>query len=454
MIRIQPLKHLLLFSLFTLIHVQLFGQKVSIAFVGDVMQHGPQIKGAYNAKLDQYEYDPSFQFVKPYISSADLSIANLEVTHNGKPYSGYPQFSAPDDLSDALKRAGFGVIVTANNHSCDGGAKGVVRTLDVLDSLKIPHTGTFRSKAERDATYPLIVEKKGIKIAILNYTYGTNGLFVKEPLIVNYIDSASIKKDVEKAKKQADYIICTIHWGNEYQSKPNAYQKHWEKYIYEQGVDMIIGSHPHVIQPIERKVVDGKERLTAYSLGNFVSNQRDRYKNGGLMVFADIEKVDSNVKLKDVTYRFAYVHTKLVGTFKHYYILPSYDYSKDSGFIDGEDLKAMQLFLDDSRKLFAANNIGNVKEAPVDSNEFVDLLLEGYYSILIQEQTKYNKLLPRENMDYAHRYVDPEGKAYWLCGMNKSKQAAEQNRFLLEAMKVKGDLKVVYVTRKALKIVE
>lgn len=446
-------KHLLLFS-FLLVQLFSFSQQVNIGFVGDIMQHGPQIKGAYNAKLDQYEYDPSFQFVKPFLEKVDLAIGNLEVTHAGKPYSGYPQFSAPDDLSSALIRAGFDVLLTANNHSCDGGAKGVVRTLDVLDSLKILHTGTFRNKAERELNYPLIVEKKGIKIAILNYTYGTNGLFVKDPLIINYIDSASIKRDVAKAKNQADYVICTIHWGNEYQSKPSAYQKHWEKYIYEQGVDMIIGSHPHVIQPIERKVVAGKERLTAYSLGNFVSNQRDRYKNGGLMLFTSIEKNNSAVELKKVNYRFAYVHTKEVGDYKHYYILPTYDYSKDSSFITGTDLAAMNLFLSDSRKLFKENNVGNIIENKDSANVFVDLLLTGYYSVLISEQTKYNKKMDRENLDYAHRYVDPNGKAYWLCGMNDNKTAAFQNRFLLESMKVKGDLKIVYVNQTGLKIIE
>ncbi len=448
------LKHLLLFSLFVVSHFFLFGQKVSLAFVGDVMQHGPQIKGAYNEKLDQYEYDPSFQFVKPYIEAVDLAIANLEVTHNGKPYSGYPQFSAPDDLSDALKRAGFDVLLTANNHSCDGGAKGVIRTLNVLDSLKVAHTGTFRSKEERDRNYPLIMERKGVKIAILNYTYGTNGLFVKAPLIINYLDSTTIKQDVKKAQFEADYVICTVHWGNEYQSKPNIYQRNWEKFIYEQGVDMIIGSHPHVIQPIERKIVDGKERLTAYSLGNFVSNQRDRYKNGGLMVFPDIEKSANATILKDVNYRFAYVHTKLVGNFKHYYILPAYSYEKDSGFIGGEDLKAMDLFLADSRKLFKENNKGAIKETVGDTNTFIDALLIGYYTVLITEQTKYNKKMERENLDYAHRYVDPTGRAFWLCGMNNSMQAAINNRFLLESMKVKGELKIAFVTRNGIKIVE
>ncbi len=428
----------------------LFGQQLNISFVGDVMQHGPQIKGAYNSKLDHYEYDPSFQFVKPFIEKSDISVANLEVTHAGKPYSGYPQFSAPDELSSALKRAGFDVLVTANNHSCDGGAKGVIRTLDVLDSLKILHTGTFRNKAEREKNYPLIIEKKGLRVAILNYTYGTNGLFVKEPLLINYIDSAIIRKDVEKAKKSADYIICLMHWGNEYQSLPSAYQKYWEKFVYAQGVDMIIGSHPHVLQPIERKTIDGKERLTAYSLGNFVSNQRDRYKNGGLMLFTTIEKEETGVKLKKVNYRFAYVHTKQVGEFKHYYILPSYDYSKDSSFIQAVDAKAMDLFITDSKKLFSVNNKGDVTESKDSANAFVDLLLSGYYSVKITELTKYNKFIARENLDYAHRYVDANGRAFWLCGMNDNKTAAQQNKFLLESMKIKGDLKVVFVNRNQL----
>ena len=145
--------------------------QLSFLFVGDVMQHGPQIDGAYNKKLDRYEYENSFNYIQPIIQSVDIAVANLEVTHAGKPYKGYPQFSAPDELSAALQKTGFDVILTANNHSCDGGGKGVTRTLDVLDKLGILHTGTFRSKKERDANYPLIVNKNGIKVAFLYYSY-------------------------------------------------------------------------------------------------------------------------------------------------------------------------------------------------------------------------------------------------------------------------------------------
>lgn len=158
------------------------------------MQHDGQIAAALNPATNTYDYDDGYKFVKPIINQYDIRVANLEVTLAGKPYKGYPQFSAPDELAEVLVSSGFNVILTSNNHSCDRGDKGVIRTLDVLDELGVMHTGTFRNQAERDANYPLMIEREGMKIALLNYTYGTNGLTVKAPLIVNYIDSAVIKK--------------------------------------------------------------------------------------------------------------------------------------------------------------------------------------------------------------------------------------------------------------------
>ncbi|WP_300664511.1 CapA family protein, partial [Fluviicola sp.] len=181
--------------------------KLQFVFVGDIMQHGGQIAGAYNAKKDAYDYRDCFQFVKPLIQKGDISIANLEVTHAGKPYKGYPQFSAPPELSESLVDAGFNVIITANNHSCDGGAKGVVKTLDVLDRLGVQHTGTFRNKEERNKHYPLLVNKNGFRVVIMNYTYGTNGLSVAAPLIINYIDSAVMLADFKKAREMNPDLI-------------------------------------------------------------------------------------------------------------------------------------------------------------------------------------------------------------------------------------------------------
>lgn len=453
-----------LFSLFLLFFSCLaFSQKegeVSFLFVGDVMQHGPQIEGAFNKVTGSYEYENSLNYIKPVIQSADFAIANLEVTHAGKPYKGYPQFSAPDELSAALQATGFDIILTSNNHSCDGGGKGVLRTLDVLDALGIMHTGTFRNKKERDANYPLIVNKNGIKVAFLNYTYGTNGLTVPSPIIINYIDSAVIKADMLKAKSQADYIICTMHWGDEYKSLPNAYQKHWEKYCYDLGADMVIGGHPHVIQPIERKKVNGEEKLTAWSLGNFVSNQRDRYKNGGMYVVASIQRnqntdgIAAKVELKDANYFLAYVHKRDEGMFKPYYILPEYDYNfLYAQFISPKDLFLMNEFFEDSRKLMTqySKNVNELTLPDFGLTHYYENQLKGYYSVMLVDDPE-SKVL--NNKQLLHKKLAHTGQEIWLSGYCASIEEAQLNKALLQKLGENRTLKIVRISPDGYKLVE
>lgn len=469
MIHIRISKQLWLFSILVLVANNLFSQtdqKLSFLFVGDVMQHGGQIAGAYNKKTDGYDYDDGFKYVKPLIEEKDIAVCNLEVTHAGKPYKGYPQFSAPDDLSKALVDAGFDIILTSNNHSCDGGEKGVIRTLDVLDKLGVKHTGTFRNKAERDKNYPLMIEKNGFKVAFLNYTYGTNGLKVDAPLIINYIDSAVMKEDFAKAKRlNADYIICTMHWGTEYQSLPNDYQKNFEKYSYELGADMIIGGHPHVLQPVEKKIVNKKEKLTVWSLGNYVSNQRDRYKNGGVMVTATIckpvnQNAKSEVVLHDAEYIFTYVHVREEGILKPYYILPEFNYNKyRPDFINPEDLLLMNQYFEDSRKLFADHSKG-VKEKLVDSNSTASNLykayLSGYYSVLIEKTTNTTAPSYANSIisSYIHKIVYQDGTYGYVSGICSTIDQAKGNRSFLRDCKIEKEMKIVFITPKEIKIIE
>lgn len=462
MIHTHTLKQQWLFNiLFVFISTIALSQKegqLSFLFVGDVMQHGPQINGALNPKTGVYEYERSFKFIKPVIESVDVAVANLEVTHAGKPYSGYPQFSAPDELSSALQNTGFDVLLTCNNHSCDGGGRGVIRTLDVLDGLGIVHTGTFRNKKERDANYPLIIDKNGMKVAILNYTYGTNGLVVPAPIIINYIDSSVMKVDFEKAKKNADYIICTLHWGSEYQHLPNEYQKNYEKYCYELGADMVIGGHPHVIQPALTKTIKGEEKLTAWSLGNFVSNQRDRYKNGGMLVQAGIEKnqnIDgkgNHVSLKEANYWLAYVHKREEGVFKPYYILPEFNYNALSpGFLPSSDLDSMNEFFADSRKLMKEHgNLTELTLRDIETNSFYEKELNGYYSVQLEHKPiKENRLLN----DLVHIVSDSSGEQVWLSGNCDTLEEAEINKQLLLKIGADAFLKIVRVTPDGIKVV-
>lgn len=278
---------------------------VRLVFAGDVMGHDMQITGAWRDGGDScYNYHPSFQWVKEYISSADIAVANLEVTLAGTPYRGYPQFSSHQSLAYALRDAGFDVLLTANNHTLDRGRRGMVRTLTVLDSIRMPHTGTFKDSAEWETGHPLVVEKNNFRFAILNYTYGTNGIAVEKPNVVNYIDTVSMAADLAKAGRlKPDYIIVCIHWGVEYENKENAAQRKIAEFLARHGCNLIVGGHPHVVQPIAR-VPDGAgdSVAVAYSLGNFISNQRDRYRDGGITLDVTLIKTGGAVKLHSIGY--------------------------------------------------------------------------------------------------------------------------------------------------------
>lgn len=267
-----------------------------LLFAGDIMGHAPQIKSAETGK-NQYDYTPCFRFVRPLLERADLAIGNLELTLPGKPpYTGYPMFRSPDALADALNRAGFDFLVTANNHSNDSRGPGVTHTLDALRRLDFLQTGTFKNQQERDAMYPLIVYKNGFKIAFLNCTYGTNGMPTDPPTIVNLIDTVQLANDLVAAQAQRpDFIIAILHWGIEYQLKENEEQRGVAKFLIGHGADLVIGSHPHVVQPIKRETAltpDGqlREALVAYSLGNFISNQTQPNTDGGILFQMDLWK--------------------------------------------------------------------------------------------------------------------------------------------------------------------
>ena len=439
---------------FLLLSLSFYAQeeKLTILFTGDVMQHGPQITGAFNKTSGTYEYDEGFKFIKPIVESKDIAVANLEITHAGKPYKGYPQFSAPDELSYSLKNTGFDILVTANNHSCDGGSKGVIRTLDILDKVGIRHTGTFRNAKEREENYPLMIEEKGIKIALLNYTYGTNGLTVAAPLIINYIDSAQIQKDVAKAKSmQADYIICAIHWGAEYKSLPNNYQKNYEAFCYELGVDMIMGGHPHVLQPIEKKIVEGKERVTAWSMGNFVSNQRDRYKNGGIFINSTLNINKGKVQSADVNYNLFYVHAKQVNGLKPYYLLPDFNYSAYKGFLSEADSTAMALYFSDSRKLFKEHNKGVNEEIISISSKTGKLInnhVNGYYTVMIdpQNQNLKTNLLEADYKIFVSRKIKSDGTYGLFSGVYETKEKAIGQKQFLKDCQLENKMNVVFIS--------
>lgn len=324
------------------------------------MGHSPQINAAFNKETKTYNYDSCFGFVAPIVRAADFAIFNLEVTLAGQPFTGYPAFSSPDALASALKNMGVDCLVTANNHSNDRLGKGLKRTLDVLDTLGLMYTGTYRNKEERDSSVVLLVEVNDIRIAFLNYTYGTNGIPDTPPTIVNLLDTTMMFIDLQQAKAmEPDKIIVFTHWGNEYELLASARQKRQYEWLKNNGADIVIGSHPHVIQPMLWEKTDSTEHLVVYSLGNFVSNQRKRYTDGGAMFQLVLEK-DSigNTSIREAGYYLTWVHTPTENGQRQYYVLPAAQFEWDENFKkDDEAYKQMKLFIEDSRNHLQKHNI-------------------------------------------------------------------------------------------------
>lgn len=263
-------------TIFTNSIIKVDTKPVTIIFSGDLMQHMAQINSA--RKVDgTYCYDSVFVNITPFWKSADFAVVNLETTIgiNNK-YSGYPRFAAPMEIIGSLKRSGVDVIALANNHTCDKGGKGISKTLETIRNENLIHIGVNDSV--------LFLYKYNKRIALFNCTYGLNGLPMPNGFSVNLLDTISMKKHIKIAKKQnATHIIAFIHWGDEYKIKQNANQESIAKWLKSQNVDIVIGSHPHVVQPVDTS------SNVVYSLGNLVSNQRKRYTDGGISIKLTID---------------------------------------------------------------------------------------------------------------------------------------------------------------------
>lgn len=281
----------------------------TLIFFGDAMQHGMQLERAreLGSPSNPYNFDGCFELIAPAVKDADYAVVNLELPLGGGPdYSGYPMFSAPDSYAMALKNAGFDLFLTANNHCLDRKDAGLRRTLTVLDSLKVDHIGTYNDSSERGRLVPFIKEINGIKVGFLNYTYGTNGMTAGSGAEVSYINREKMKNEIEATRKAgAEIIVAMPHWGVEYVLNENDEQRSLADFMLKQGVDIIIGGHPHVVQPM--KVItdadSGKKSLVVYSLGNFISNMTARNTRGGAFVRVVIERdAEGNARFKNAEY--------------------------------------------------------------------------------------------------------------------------------------------------------
>ncbi|MDD4677943.1 MAG: CapA family protein [Tissierellia bacterium] len=333
---------------------------VRIRATGDIMFHPSQLDGAYDYTTDTYDFENSFKAIRDIIREADISIANFEGTTAGNEiyaYQGYPLFNAPDEALDAIKNAGFDILSTANNHSLDTRKAGIIRTIEQIKARGMEPIGTFKEKPE---TRVLIKDVKGIKFAFLSYTEMVNGLesvLAPEDLdaMVNIIDETKMKEDIAYAKdNNADVIIAFLHWGDEYSRVQAQRQEILADMLFRSGVDIILGSHPHVIQPTQTLDYDGKTKFVAYSMGNFISNQRvetlvpygltehvSKYTEDGIIIDIEIEKKGSTkeVSIENINYipLWVYKGVKENGTAEHV-VYPIMDYI-ESAELD-EDSKA------------------------------------------------------------------------------------------------------------------
>ncbi|MDQ2086116.1 CapA family protein [Herbivorax sp. ANBcel31] len=283
-------------------------QTITITAVGDIMCHNSNLESAFNPETGKYDFTKAFEHVKEYIEHGDLAIANLETVTAGEEekYTSFPYFNTPDSILEALKYAGFDVLVTANNHALDRKKDGVLRTIEKINENGMIHVGTLaKPEDERFIT----VDVKGFKVSIIAYSYSCNGNspFLSEEerkYMLNLIDEEKIKEDIKSAKEiDSDVIIAYMHWGNEYHRTPNVHQEELASKIFDWGADIILGTHPHVIQKSEVLEVEGKDRYIIYSMGNFISNfrredQAERpnkiYTEDGVIVRITLEKRNEN----------------------------------------------------------------------------------------------------------------------------------------------------------------
>lgn len=305
-------------------------EEMTLLAVGDIMFHSPQVRAAYLGE-GNYDFTPTFKYVKEYIESVDVALVNYEtVTLDKKPYSGFPRFNSPKETILALAETGFDIISTANNHSLDGGKPGIVSTLNVIEEYGLKSIGTYETPEEQI----LIEDIRGIKIGFLSYTYGLNGLdslLTKDELsyMINLINEEKIKADIEKTKELGvDLTVLFLHWGNEYHNDPSNYQIELGEKIIEWGGNIIFGSHPHVIQKSET-LSNPQDNYIIYSMGNFLSNQSkvtmgNSLTEDGVMVKLNIEKnfTTGESIIKEVEYIPTWVYKyKSEGKF-NYEILP------------------------------------------------------------------------------------------------------------------------------------
>lgn len=311
-------------------------ETLTLTFVGDIMCYGAQLEEAYDANTNTYDFSRAFEDVKPYLEKADVTVGNLETVLGGEEigYKGYPLFNTPDSFAETLKEVGFDVFTTANNHAFDQGAVGVEKTLDALDKIGIDAVGSYRT--EEDKNKVLIKKVNGWKIAFVSFTYGQNAESSEARQYFNYLTEEEIKNQMEYAReKEPDFIVAMPHWGEEFNTAVNDSQRYFADLLIQEGADLIIGSHPHVLQEMKKKDVKDKEGKTkhvfiAYSMGNFFTNQSEEYSLDQAILTLTVKKGKNGIIISKVDDRAVYMAKPgEFDTINHYQVLDISSYKQE-----------------------------------------------------------------------------------------------------------------------------
>lgn len=304
--------------------------EVSLIMVGDCLIHGAIYDDAKTSS-GNYDFRKMFTNIKPIIEKYDLAFYNQESILGGKELglSSYPRFNSPKEVGESLTEIGFNLVSLANNHTLDSGTKAIYSSLEFWKNKEdVIAAGSYASEEER--LTPKIMEKNGISYALLAYTTTTNGLIrpKNEPYLLTIFDKEEVKKDVENLRDKVDILLVSMHWGEEYTHEPTKEQKEIAYFLASLGVDIVIGHHPHVVQPVE--FIDNT--MVIYSLGNFISSQYGVDKLTGVMVSVKIKKLSvdkiSNITLEEPTAEFVYTDSKIT-SYRHDYKLYQYDMLTD-----------------------------------------------------------------------------------------------------------------------------
>ena len=340
---------------------------ISISVVGDLMCHSPQFEYAKVGK-DSFDFNPVYRNVKKYLESSDFTFGNLETVTAGKEdggYTGYPFFNSPASYISALKEVGFDLLITANNHSLDRSEKGILKTIDEINSRNLNYVGTYTSQRDRDSIR--IFDIKGIKFAILAYSYGTNGNPIPKGknYLINLIDYHLIENDIQSARLNgAELVLVHFHFGEEYQREPVQFQKDVVNKTIQLGADIIIGGHPHVLQPVNFYKTNNANidsGFVAYSMGNFFSNQQARYKDAGMILTLKIRKDFSKNKfdITEVNYLPTWVFKGNTKHGKEYVIMPSTNITDTTISLSKSEYEKMNQAFNDTRYIMKkyTNNV-------------------------------------------------------------------------------------------------